>query len=136
LVKLIGVDAFNLLFGASPKGMTGAFEGMALGGAIGLACYISCLRLSPAPFRAALVGALATGVVGAIIPLLGGRMMGGSLEMLTQSFPDSQLTVGRIGLLLGDNGFHGLTQAVTGGLEGLLFGGCIVGGIARACMRR
>jgi hypothetical protein len=50
--------------------MTGAFEGSPWGGAIGLACYITCLRWSLAPFMAALVGALATGVVGVIIPVL------------------------------------------------------------------
>ncbi len=35
-VKLLGLDAFNLLFGHSPGDMTGAFEGAILGAAVGL----------------------------------------------------------------------------------------------------
>lgn len=36
-VKLIGIDAFNLFFGQSPGDITGAAEGILLGGAVGLA---------------------------------------------------------------------------------------------------
>ncbi len=61
-----------------------------------------------------------------LIPLLGGRLMGGSLDLLARSFPDSRLRLDQIGSLLGESGFGPVTQVITGALEGALFGGCIV----------
>jgi hypothetical protein len=53
--------------------------------------------------------------------------MGGSLDLLARSFPDSRLRLDPVGQLLGEKGFGLVSQIVTGGLEGLLFGACIVG---------
>ena len=39
-VKLLGVDAFNLLFGRTPAGITGGMEGAALGFAVGLGSHL------------------------------------------------------------------------------------------------
>ena len=54
-------------------------------------------------------------------------MMGGSLDLLARSLPNSRLTLDPIGALFGEEGFGPVSQAVTGGLEGGLFGGCLVG---------
>jgi hypothetical protein len=70
---------------------------------------------------------LAGGGAGVLIPLLGGRLMGGSLYLLARTFPDSRLRLDQIGALFGEQGFGPISQIVTGGLEGALFGGCIVG---------
>lgn len=61
------------------------------------------------------------------IPLLGGRLMGGSLDLLARHFPGSRLRLDQIGSLFGESGFGPISQVVTGGVEGLLFGGCIAG---------
>ncbi len=53
--------------------------------------------------------------------------MGGSLDLLASTFSDSRLRLDRIGSLFGESGFGPVSQIVTGGLEGALFGGCIVG---------
>ena len=61
IVKLLGIDAFNLLIGRSPGDITGPFEGAVLGAAIGLASWIG-LRLPTLRrrlFVAAGLGALA-----------------------------------------------------------------------------
>ncbi len=128
VVKLLGVDAFNLLFGQSPGGMTGAGEGVLLGAAIGFGTWLSAgralgLRLSVA--ATALTGA----VVGGLIPVLGGRLMGGSLDLLARQFPTSRLSLDPIGRLFGEPVFGPISQAVTGGLEGALFCGSVVGTI-------
>ncbi|WIJ26946.1 winged helix-turn-helix domain-containing protein [Devosia sp. RR2S18] len=132
VVKLIGTDAFLLLFGKAPADMTGAFEGLLLGAAIGLAVAITFGHGSVSIRRAALVGCLTTGLAGALIPLLGGQMLGGSLELLTLSFPNSQLRFGHNGLFFGENGFGPVAQVVTGALEGILFGGSTVAAMALA----
>lgn len=123
-VKLLGLDAFTLLFGQSPGDITGAFEGFVLGGAVGLGAWVAGRReqLRYGTLLAALFGAIA----GLAIPLLGGRLMGGSLALLAEHFPGSRLRLDRIAALFGESGFGPVTQAVTGALEGAVFAGCVV----------
>jgi len=124
VVKLIGLDAFNLLIGRSPGDITGPFEGVLLGGAVGLGAWLGSQGESVR--RGAALAALLTGLTGAAIPLLGGRMMGGSLDLLAEQFPGSRLRLDALGALFGESEFGLVSQAVLGGLEGALFGGGVV----------
>jgi hypothetical protein len=120
---MLGLDAFALLTGHAPAGITGAAEGVMLGGAVGLGAWLAgprSLRLGSA------IAALAGGVAGTAITLLGGRLMAGSLDLLARSFPDSRLRLDPIGGLFGEEGFGPVSQVVTGALEGALFAGCVV----------
>ncbi|HYD26996.1 transcriptional regulator [Brevundimonas sp.] len=131
--KLIGLDAFNLLFGHSPGAITGAAEGALIGGGLGLGAWLASLVPGPprlAPGFAA--GGLAGAAAGAAVPLLGGRLMGGSLDLLARRFPESRLSLDQIGAVFGEAGFGPVSQVVTGGIEGLLFGGCVVGAMMLA----
>lgn len=128
-VKLVGLDAFALLFGRAPTAMTGAIEGLVLGGAIGVGALWA--ERATSHVGAALGSALAGGVAGALIPLAGGRLMGGSLMLLAGLFPGSRLSFNGIGTLLGEHGFGPRSQAVTGALEGALFATCLVLALAR-----
>ena len=133
VVKLLGIDAFNLLLGRSPGDVTGAPEGALLGGAVGLGAWLAGRGGSAGSLRRGVaVAALAGGAAGVLIPLVGGRMMGGSLDLLARAFPESRLRLDPIGALFGESGFGPVTQAVTGGLEGALFGGCVVGAMILA----
>jgi hypothetical protein len=40
VVKLLGLDALNLLFGHAPPALTGAAEGLVLGGVVGIGAWI------------------------------------------------------------------------------------------------
>ena len=125
--KLIGLDAFNLLFGQSPGAITGAMEGALIGAAVGLGAWLaSCLpgpvRLTPS-FAA---GGLATAAAGMVATLLGGRLMGGSLDLLAQRFPQSRLSLDQIGAVFGEAGFGPVSQLATAAFEGLMFGGWVV----------
>jgi DNA-binding winged helix-turn-helix (wHTH) protein len=131
-VKLLGLDAFTLLFGHSPAGITGASEGLLLGGAVGLAAWLA-FRSGPARLRrsaafAGLIGALA----GVLIALVGGRLMAGSLDLLARAFPDSRLHLDQISGLFGESGFGPVTRLVTSALEGALFSSCVVGAMILA----
>lgn len=126
VVKLLGLDAFNLLLGRSPGDVTGAGEGVVLGGAVGLGAWLAS-RGGGSLRRSVAVAGLAGGAAGILITLLGGRLMGGSLDLLAHTFPDSRLRLDQIGGLVGESGFGPVSRIVTGGLEGLLFGGCVVG---------
>ncbi len=133
VVKLLGLDAFNLLFGQAPGDIAGGFEGALLGGAVGLGAWLASQGAGQVSLRrGATLAALAGGIAGVVIPLLGGRLMGGSLDLLARQFPDSRLRLDQIGDLFGESGFGPISQIVTGGLEGALFAGCIVGAMILA----
>jgi len=127
VVKLLGTDAFNLLFGQSPGDITGATEGALLGAAVGLGAWLASRGPRSLPLRRSVAAtALAGGAAGAAIPLLGGRLMGGSLDQLAARFPQSRLRLDQIGTLFGEAGLGPVSQVVTGALEGALFSACVV----------
>ena len=133
VVKLLGLDAFNFLFGQSPGDITGAAEGLLLGGAVGLGIWLASRGIKPLGLRRSVaIAALMGGMAGIVIPLSGERLMGGSLDLFARSFPNSRLSLDSIGSLFGEVGFGPISQTVTGGLEGALFGGCIVGAMILA----
>ena len=122
-VKLLGLDAFNLLLGRSPGDITGAGEGLLIGAAVGLAAWMASFgSLRRGVVRAGLIGAVA----GIAIILLGGRLMAGSLALLAQQFPDSRLQL---------NQFGPISHVVSGALEGALFAACIVASMMLAKRR-
>jgi DNA-binding winged helix-turn-helix (wHTH) protein len=129
--KLLGLDAFNLLLGRSPGDVTGGPEGLLLGAAVGLGAWLGA-RMGWSPRRAAAGAAAIGAAAGALIPLAGGRLMGGSLDLLARSFPGSRLRLDPLGAAFGESGFGPVSQAVTGALEGALFAGCVVGAMLAA----
>lgn len=133
IVKLLGLDAFRLLLGQSPGDITGAGEGALLGGAVGLGCWVAMQGIGAGSLgRGIAAAALSGGGAGILIPLLGGRLLGGSLDLLARHIPNSRLRLDPIGVLFGEPGFGAVSQMVTGGLEGALFGGCIAGAMILA----
>lgn len=124
LVKLVGLDAFDLLFGRAPQGVTGAPEGALLGAAVGLSALLVKRRGLSRRIRIAGSGVL-TALAGLLITALGGRLMGGSLAELATQFPASTLRVDRVGAWVGENGFGLASRLATSVAEGFLFGACI-----------
>jgi len=124
-VKLLGLDAFNLLLGRTPGDIAGAHEGILLGAAVGLAAWLAA-QGTASPRRNVAIAMLAGALAGVAISLLGGRLMLGSLDLLARSFPGSQLELGPIGAWFGESGLGPVGRAVSCALEGALFGGCIV----------
>ena len=127
-VKLVGLDAFNLLLGQSPGDITGASEGALLGGAAGLAYGLRGQSLR----RTVALAFAAGGTAGMLIALAGGRLMGGSLDLLARQFPGSRLQLDRIGALLGEQGFGTVSRLVTTALEAALFSAFVVGAMVIA----
>jgi DNA-binding winged helix-turn-helix (wHTH) protein len=130
--KLLGLDAFNLLVGQTPGDIAGAPEGLLLGGAVGLGAWLAA---SGSLRRAVAIAMALGGLAGVAISLLGGRLMLGSLDVLARSFPGSQLRLEPIGALFGERGLGPVGQSVSGGLEGALFGGCVVAAMLLARRR-
>lgn len=125
ITKLLGIDAFNLLLGQSPGDVTGGPEGALLGAAVGTGAWLGC-RSSGSLRKAASLAAALGAAAGTIIVLLGGRLMGGSLDLLGRSLEGSRIRLDQLGALVGEDIFGPLSQLITAGLEGALFGGCVV----------
>lgn len=130
LAKLLGLDAFNLLFGHAPSDMTGAPEGSLLGVALGFGVWLA--RDTARFGRGLACGALTGAAAGALIPFLGGHLLGGSLDLLAPQFPDSHVRLDSISALFGEATFGRISQTVTGAIEGLVFGAGVVGAIVYA----
>ena len=126
VVKLIGLDAFNLLLGRSPGDITGAAEGAMIGGAVGLGMWIAS-RYQLSVERGAAIAALCGAAAGVVIVLLGGTLMGGSLDLMARAFPGSSLRVDQVGALFGEAGFGPVSRLATGAMEAALFAAGIVG---------
>ncbi len=133
-VKLLGLDAFTLLFGQSPGDITGAPEGLLLGGAVGIGGWLGARDAWALPQRLGIAGAVC-GVVGVLIAMLGGRLMAGSLDLLARSFTASHFRLDAIGHVFGESGFGPISLVVTTGFEAALFGVCMVGALTLAQRR-
>ena len=118
--KLLGIDAFSVLLGKAPIGIAGGFEGLVLGGAIGIGSHLSIARVRswPSISGAALMGGLA----GAILPLMGGKLMGASLDALSEAFPESPLNIDSLGRWFGEDHFGPISQVALGAFEGFMLG--------------
>lgn len=127
VVKLLGIDAFNLFFGQSPGDITGAAEGVVLGGAVGLGVWLESRGAGQSSVgRGIAAAALAGAGAGIVIALLGGRLMVGSLDLLVRQFSGSRFRIDQIGRLFGEDAFGEVTRIVTNSLEGALFAASIV----------
>ena len=129
-VKLLGLDAFSLLVGQSPGEITGALEGLLIGGGTGVGAWLSRRTISVR--RSALQAAACGGVAGLAVVLLGGRLMLGSLDLLARQVPGSRLRLDHISQLFGEASFGPVTLTVTSVLEGALFAAGVVSAMALA----
>ena len=128
-VKLLAHDAFTLLVGHAPADIAGPFEGVLVGAVTGVAAAVAVrvsLRIGVA------VAVVLGGAAGALVALLGGRLMGGSLASLADAFPDSRLRLDGIGGMFGEPAFGPVSQAMTAGLEAGLFASLVVAGMVLA----
>ena len=131
VVSLLARDAFTLLVGYTPIRVTGAPEGALLGAATGLGVWLGGAG-RPSIRRGAIIGALAGAAAGLSTALLGGKLMAGTLALLSTRFPESRFRVDGIGALFGEQGFGPVTEATTASLEGGLFCTCVAAAIVMA----
>jgi DNA-binding winged helix-turn-helix (wHTH) protein len=129
-VKLVGLDAFTLLVGRAPAGITGGMEGLLLGTAVGASAWFAFRGVSLR--KAAVFAALSGAAAGIAVALLGGRLLLGSLASLQRDFPASRLRIDEIGRLFGESAFGPLTQVVSSALEGALFSSFVVAAMSYA----
>src|SRR5262245_45205210 len=121
--KLIGQDAFMLLFGQSPGDITGALEGLLLGAAVGLADDLARRFAAASLQRNALLAAALGALAGLLIAATGGKLFGGSLSLLAENFPGARMHLDLFGTF---------AVGVTSTLEGAWFSLCLVAALMLA----
>ena len=135
---LLALWTIQGLFGRDLSPTAGGFEGIVLGGAAGIGYALSTPRAEgmAAPRGAARVfTVLATGLCGAAAAVAlaaAGRYLGAmSLDFVAHAFPGSQVGLGPLSRLLGEEGPGLVTRVVISGGEGLLFGCGLALGLTR-----
>lgn len=128
--KLLGVDTLRALFGQSPTGLTGAFEGAVIGAGVALGAVLT-LQWMPRlkTWHKVLGAALGAMCAGILLTVIGGNLFSGSLEIVARSFADSQMRMDPLAPFFGEVHFGQSTQIIFGAIEGLLFGAGMTAGI-------
>ena len=136
---LLGRLVLEGLFGRDLSPLTGAVEGLVLGGAVGLGYGVATptaeggmatphgLARVRAALLAGLACALAAGMLG-----WSGRFLGAmSLDFMAQSFPGSQVGLAPLARLLGEPEPGVVTRVAISAFEGLMFGSGLCAGLTR-----
>lgn len=126
LTKLLTSDAFRLLVGQAPEGITGGLEGASLGFAVAAGLLLGGGPAAADGRRPALFAAAAGALAGVLLALAGGSLMAGSLARVAATFDGSRLDLAPLAGWFGGAELGQLGQAALGGLEGGLFGACVV----------
>jgi DNA-binding winged helix-turn-helix (wHTH) protein len=128
--KLLGVDTVKALFGQSPTGITGAFEGAVIGIGVSLGAVLtSAAWPRAASWQKALGASLGAMCAGVLLTIIGGNLFSGSLEIVARMFANSQMRMDPLAPFFGEVHFGRTTQLICGAIEGLLFGAGVMSGI-------
>lgn len=134
--KLLGVDTVRALFGQSPAGITGAFEGAVIGlGVSAGATLVAGLFTRARPWQRIVCASLGAMCGGLLLTVIGGTLFSASLEIVGRMFANSQISMDPLASFFGEGHFGQTTQIVLGGLEGLLFGAGVASGIEIASQK-
>ena len=128
--KLLGVDTVKALFGQSPTGITGAFEGAVIGLGVSLGAVLIAVVWPRARVWQKVLGAsLGAMCAGVLLTVIGGNLFSGSLEIVAQLFANSQIRMEPLAPYFGEVHFGHTSQIISGAIEGLLFGAGVMSGI-------
>ena len=131
--KLLGVDTVRALFGQSPTGITGAFEGAVIGASLSLGVVLAATLIRRSrPWQRILAASIGAMCAGVLLTVIGGNLFSASLEIVAKLFANSQIRMDPLAPLFGEVHFGQTTQIVMGAIEGLLFGAGVAGGIEAA----
>jgi hypothetical protein len=134
---LLGLWTLEGLFGRDLAPIAGGFEGLVLGGAVGLGYALATPRaeggMATPQGASRLAAAVLTGVTcalaGGFLAWAGSHLGALSLDFMAQSFPGSQVGLGPLARLLGEEAPGELTAIAISAFEGFMFGSGVVLGL-------
>lgn len=119
LGNLLGREGVGLLSGVSIANVTGPFEGVVLGTAAGLVAWTALAGRARRTVTAVCV--LAGFGAAALIFFSGGTLLAGSLQALEQSLAGTQLSLAKIGMVIGEPGLTRTAIGLTVAAESQIF---------------
>jgi DNA-binding winged helix-turn-helix (wHTH) protein len=136
---LVAQRSIQGLFGRDLSPVAGGFEGLVLGAAAGLGYALAAPRAAggmatprgSARAWAVLATGLCCAVAAAALAATGSYLGAMSLDFMSRAFPGSQVGLGPLARLLGEDEPGLVTRLVISGWEGLLFGAGLVLGLTR-----
>lgn len=117
----LGRDGIALITDRMLGPVTGIFEGLLLGAASGAVCLLVLRQRGKMPALSALATMIVGGMAGFIIHIMGGKLLGGTLYILEQDLGGTRLSLGRIGMLTGEDSFGRTANLVTSVSEAAVF---------------
>jgi hypothetical protein len=137
VVHSIGLLTLRILFGRDLSPIAGGFEGLVLGGSVGLGYALATPTteggMATPRGRARLLAACVAGVTcatGAVaLASMGSHLGATSLDFMAGVFPGSDVGLGPIARLLGEQEPGIITRTVISGWEGFIFGFGVVLGL-------
>lgn len=134
---LLGRLTLEGLFGRDLSPIAGGFEGLIIGGAVGLGYALTTPRseggMASPRGKDRFLSAALTGLVCAIAAMAlawSGRHLGAmSLDFMSQTFPGSQVGLTPLAHLLGEEAPKTVTRVVISGWEGWMFGAGLILGL-------
>ena len=119
LGNLFGRESVGLLSGVSIMNVTGPFEGVVLGTAAGFVAWTSLAGRARRTVVAVCV--LAGFGAAALIYFSGGTLLAGSLQALEQNLAGTQISLAKIGMVIGEAGLTRTVIGLTVAAESLIF---------------
>lgn len=138
-VHFTGSLTLEGLFGRSLAPATGGLEGVVIGAALGLGYGLAtsmpgggmAARSGASRVRTAILAGVVCAAGTALLAWSGRHLGAMSLDLLARTFPDSQVGLGPLARLLGEDDPGLLTHVVVSAWEGLMFGFGLVFGLTR-----
>lgn len=131
LLYMLEVDITRILFGQKLKGVTGAFEGLIIGGMLAFGKVIAEQFISPKIWPK-IIGSAIGSMIGAIIlTSIEGNLFSGTIEIVAKSFSKSSINLEPLASFFGEVNFGKISRVGLGAIEGFLFGGFLTLGMEK-----
>lgn len=126
---ILEVDIFRTLFGQQLSGVTGALEGLVIGGTLALGRIVG-EQFKPQKSWAKILGASFGAMVGAVLlTSIEGNLFSGSIEVIAKSFSKSTINLQPLASFFGEVHFGRISRIALGAIEGFIFGGFMTAGM-------
>ena len=131
ILYALEVDITRILFGQKLTGVTGAFEGLIIGGMLALGKVVSEQVISPKLWSKIIGSAIGSMIGAVILTSIKGNLFSGSIEVIARSFSKSSIHLAPLASLFGEVNFGRISRIGLGAIEGFLFGGFLTLGMEK-----
>ena len=131
LLYMLEVDITRILFGQKLTGVTGAFEGLVIGGMLALGKVIAEQFISPKIWPKILGSAIGSMIGAIILTSIEGNLFSGTIEVIAKSFSKSSINLEPLASFFGEVNFGKISRIGLGAIEGFLFGGFLTLGMEK-----